>query len=94
VAPLPREVEKAFIAAENHSLSSEEIENMDFSPKGHGGSHPYLVHEFIDAVAANRTPALDAWKAAHYMAMGAVAHKSALKDGEILEVPYWGVAPS
>ena len=65
----------------------------DFKPTGHGGSHPYLVHEFVDAVANNRTPAINIWEAARYMAMGVMAHKSALKDGETLDVPDWGAAP-
>lgn len=60
---------------------------------GHGGSHAYLVHEFVDAVAHNRQPAINAWEAARYMAMGVMAHKSALKDGETLSVPDWGDAP-
>jgi predicted dehydrogenase len=60
---------------------------------GHGGSHAYLVHEFVDAVAHDRVPAINVWEAVRYMAAGAVAHKSALRDGEVLEVPDWGDAP-
>jgi predicted dehydrogenase len=60
---------------------------------GHGGSHAYLVHEFVDAVASSRMPAINVWEAARYMAAGAMAHKSALRDGELLEVPDWGDAP-
>lgn len=92
--PLPREVEKAFMQAENHSLTAEEVENMDYTASGHGGSHPYLVHEFVSAVAENRMPAINAWEAARYMAMGVTAHKSALKEGELLPVPDWGDAPA
>jgi predicted dehydrogenase len=60
---------------------------------GHGGSHAYLVHEFVDAVAHERVPAVNVWEAVRYMAAGAMAHKSALRDGEILDVPDWGDAP-
>lgn len=60
---------------------------------GHGGSHAYLVHEFVDAVAHDRTPAINIWEAVRYMAPGVMAHKSALRDGELLEVPDWGNAP-
>lgn len=91
--PLPREVQKAFMRAEHRELTEKEIENMDYSASGHGGSHPYLVHEFVSAVAENRVPAINAWEAARYMAMGAMAHQSALKDGELLPVPDWGDAP-
>lgn len=60
---------------------------------GHGGSHGYLVHEFVDAVARDRVPAINVWEAVRYMAAGAMAHKSALRDGEVLRVPDWGDAP-
>ena len=60
---------------------------------GHGGSHAYLAHEFVDAIAHERTPAINVWEAVRYMAPGAMAHKSALAGGEVLEVPDWGDAP-
>jgi predicted dehydrogenase len=61
---------------------------------GHGGSHAYLVHEFVDAVAHDRVPAINVWEAVRYMAAGVTAHRSALRDGEVLPVPDWGDAPS
>jgi len=61
---------------------------------GHGGSHAFLVHEFVDAVANDRTPAINVWEAARYMAAGVMAHKSCLKDGEVLQVPDWGDPPT
>jgi len=78
--PLPTEVVEAFAGKGNFY-------------GGHGGSHAYLVHEFVDAVAGGRTPVINAWEAARYMAAGVMAHKSAMKDGEILDVPDWGDAP-
>ena len=77
----------------NQKASPIDLQNMDFVPGGHGGSHPYLVHEFVDAVANNRQPAINIWEAARYMAMGVSAHRSALKNGERLDVPDWGDAP-
>ena len=65
-------------------------DESDFVPAGHGGSHPYLVHEFVEAVAGDRQPAINVWQAVRYMAMGVMAHKSAMRDGETLEVPDWG----
>ena len=81
--PLPETVLDAFRAC---SLTSDIY-------GGHGGSHAYLVHEFVDAVVHNRQPTINVWEAARYMAAGVVAHQSALKDGEILDVPDWGDAP-
>jgi predicted dehydrogenase len=84
--PLPAEVHKAF---EGCSLKADLFGEFG----GHGGSHPYLVHEFVSAVAENRQPSVNAWEAARYMACGVMAHKSALKEGAVLEVPDWGEAP-
>ena len=81
--PLPAEVEDAFRT----------ISKSSNFYGGHGGSHAYLVHEFVGAVAEGRTPAINAWEAARYMAAGVMAHKSALRDGEPLDVPDWGDAP-
>jgi hypothetical protein len=61
---------------------------------GHGGSHAYLVHEFVDAIATGRRPAIHAWEACRYMAAGCAAQKSALHDGEWTPVPDWGDAPA
>jgi len=83
--PLPAEVEAAF------RLARGDIEEVY---GGHGGSHAYLVHEFVDAVAHDRMPMINAWEAARYMAAGVTAHQSALKDGEVLDVPDWGDAPA
>jgi predicted dehydrogenase len=81
--PLPDHVAEAF---RNISQTS------DFYG-GHGGSHAYLVHEFVEAVAHQRTPAINVWEAVRYMAAGVMAHKSALRQGEIMDVPDWGDAP-
>jgi predicted dehydrogenase len=80
---LPDDVEQAFRAALGNEAHG-----------GHGGSHAFLVHEFVDAVANDRMPVINAWEAARYMAAGITAHKSALRDGELLEVPDWGDAPA
>ncbi|MBI2193948.1 MAG: Gfo/Idh/MocA family oxidoreductase [Planctomycetes bacterium] len=81
--PLPAEVEEAF----RRRAGGEGVYG------GHGGSHAYLVHEFVDAVARDRHPAVNVWEAARYMAPGAIAHQSALREGEVLAVPDWGDAP-
>lgn len=91
--PLPPEVQDAFKRAMNQKASEADLQNMEFVPAGHGGSHPYLVHEFVDAIAKGRQPAINIWEAVRYMAMGVMAHKSSLKDGETMPVPDWGDAP-
>jgi predicted dehydrogenase len=82
--PLPPEVAEAFRA----ECGPERMLG------GHGGSHAYLVDEFVQAVAAGRRPALNAWEAVRYMAAGCAAERSARRDGEPVDVPDWGDAPS
>ncbi len=93
---LPEEVSKAFVVEkmgeEEGAAKLSAQEREDFLG-GHGGSHAYLVHEFVSAVAEGRTPAINAWESARYMAMGVTAHKSALAGGELLDVPDFGEAP-
>jgi predicted dehydrogenase len=93
--PMPEEVATALVA-EHHAgvdvSGLSEQEKLDFLG-GHGGSHAYLVHEFVSAIAEDRQPAINIWEAARYMVMGVMAHKSALRDGEVLEVPDFGDAP-
>jgi len=80
--PLPADVEQCYRAAIMPNANPKD----DFQASGHGGSHPYLVHEFVSSVAEGRESAIPISEAAHYMAMGAAAHKSALLDGETVEV--------
>ena len=92
--PLPSTVVESFQNrnAVSGTTQLSEQERRDFRG-GHGGSHAYLVHEFCDAIANDRTPAVTAWDAARYTAAGVMAHKSALGDGELLDVPDWGEPP-
>lgn len=80
--PLPLEVQEAFKKVLNPNAAPGD----DFQPTGHGGSHPYLVHEFVSMVHENRKPEIAVSEAMHYMAMGVAAHKSALRDGELISV--------
>jgi hypothetical protein len=79
--PLPQEVEDAF-------RTGAESEGSLYG--GHQGSHAYLVHELVSAIAGNRPPVITAADAAHLLAAGVMAHKSAMKDGEWMNVPAWG----
>lgn len=53
----------------------------------HGGSHPYLVHEFIGSIVDGREPWVDAPRAASWTAPGIQAHASAIAGGAVLAVP-------
>src|SRR5262245_28270656 len=54
---------------------------------GHGGSHPHLVNEFLNALAQNRDPWPNAPLSANWTCVGICAHQSALKGGEIVKLP-------
>lgn len=54
---------------------------------GHGGSHPHLVKEFIDAIVEGRDSAVDAVTSAYYTGAGICAHESAIKGAVRISIP-------
>jgi predicted dehydrogenase len=54
---------------------------------GHGGSHGHLMNEFVTAVLQDRRPLVNIATALNLTVSGIVAHRSALKDGELLKIP-------
>ena len=54
---------------------------------GHGGSAAFLSAEFVDALVEDREPTVDVYQAIAMTAPGIVAHRSAERGGELLEVP-------
>lgn len=54
---------------------------------GHGGSHPHMVHEFILSILEERDPYPNVLQSANWTAVGICAHKSAMKNGEIIKIP-------
>lgn len=56
---------------------------------GHGGSHGYLMDEFVTAILQNRTPLVNIAWALNMTVSGIVAHQSALKNGELLKIPQY-----
>jgi predicted dehydrogenase len=56
---------------------------------GHGGSHGYLMNEFVTAILENRKPLVDVGQALNMTVAGIVAHQSAQKDGELLKIPQY-----
>ncbi len=63
-------------------------EHLSFTQgAGHGGSHPHLTHEFVDALIRDRDPWPNAKQSANWTCTGILAHDSALKGGEIVRLP-------
>ncbi len=54
---------------------------------GHGGSHPHLVHEIVDALTNDRDPFPNARQSANWTCVGLCAHESALKGGRLVYLP-------
>lgn len=66
-----------------------------FAFKGHGGSHPHLVHEFVSSILEGRPARIDPIASAEWCAPGICAHESSLKEGEWIAVPsYRPVLPA
>ncbi|MHC4400252.1 MAG: Gfo/Idh/MocA family protein, partial [Planctomycetota bacterium] len=54
---------------------------------GHGGSAVFISAEFVNALLDDREPEIDLYHSLAMTVPGIVAHQSALKDGEQLDVP-------
>ncbi len=54
---------------------------------GHGGSHPFLVDDFVRAVTTHKLPPVNAWTSATYTLPGIYAHMSAMQGGKTLKLP-------
>ncbi len=66
----------------------DEHQHLSFTQgAGHGGSHPHLVHEFLNALVNERSPYPNARQSANITCVGILAHESALKGGEIIRLP-------
>ena len=59
-------------------------------PNGHWGSHQFLVDDFVQACVSGVQPPNNVWRAARYTVPGIIAHESAMRGGELLEVPDFG----
>ena len=67
---------------------SEKNQHLSFTQgAGHGGSHPHLVHEFVDALLMGRSPYPNAKQSANMTCVGILAHESAMKGGEVIRLP-------
>ncbi len=78
---LPDEIQK-------FTQSIEDADHLSFiQGGGHGGSHPHLVNEFVSALLQDRDPWPNAKTSANWTCVGICAHESAVKGGEIVQLP-------
>lgn len=67
---------------------ADEHQHLSFTQgAGHGGSHPHLVHEFLNALVTRREPYPNAEQSANITCVGILAHESAQKGGAIIPLP-------
>jgi predicted dehydrogenase len=80
-------------ASRVHDLQRLPVEYVGL-PNGHNGAHQFLIDDFVKAcVAGDRAAPNNVWQAARYLVPGLVAHESAQRGGEMLEVPDFGDPP-
>jgi len=78
---LPKEIAK--FTRRDYKRQMLDAEHVTFvQGAGHGGSHPHMVNEFIDAIKENRKSQICAQTAANWTKAGILAHRSALNGGE------------
>jgi len=54
---------------------------------GHGTSEYYMIRDFLDAIEHNARPPIDVIRAMDFTVPGLIAHESAMKGGQWLDVP-------
>lgn len=82
---LPEEI-RSFTSRGVYGGDSEE--HLSFTQgAGHGGSHPHLVHHFVNMLKMNLPAYPDAKESANITCVGILAHESALLGGVIIELP-------
>ncbi|MDA0195132.1 MAG: Gfo/Idh/MocA family oxidoreductase [Bacteroidetes bacterium] len=82
---LPEEIQKF---TTNGVYDLDEHQHLSFAQGGgHGGSHPHLVHAFIDGLFNGKEPYPNAVQSANITCTGILAHESAMKGGELIRLP-------
>ena len=82
---LPKEIQSFTLQGVYDSESNQHLSFIQGS--GHGGSHPHLVNEFLNALNENRSPFPNAKQSANITCVGILAHESALQGGIKLDMP-------
>ncbi len=80
---LPEDI--AHFALEHQIVDDQHVSFVQGS--GHGGSHPHMVHEFVNAIQQGRKAHVSARVAANWTVAGLLAHESAMQGGTAIEMP-------
>lgn len=67
-------------------------EHLSFTQgAGHGGSHPHLVHQFVELLRGSGEGYPNAIQSANITLTGILSHESALEGGAIKRLPEWSI---
>lgn len=67
---------------------ADEHQHLSFTQGGgHGGSHPHLVHAFLEALKKGTQPYPNAVQSANITCVGILAHESAKQNGAVIPLP-------
>ena len=68
-------------------------EHLSFTQgAGHGGSHPHLVHQFVELLRGCGEGYPNAIQSANITLTGILSHESALEGGAIKRLPEWSIS--
>jgi predicted dehydrogenase len=84
---LPEEIRRFTVRSEDYDETNPQISLDRDASGGHGGSHPHMVHEFIRSILEDRKSWINEINGANIAAAGIAAHKSAMENGAIIDLP-------
>ena len=82
---LPKEIQKYTMQGVYDSDDNQHLSFLQGS--GHGGSHPHLVHEFVEMLRSGEDSYPNAKESANITCVGILAHESAMNGGEVIPLP-------
>jgi len=86
----------AHLLPEEIRLFTSDIQDADhlsfIQGAGHGGSHPHLANEFVNALVEDRDPWPNAVTSANWTCVGICAHDSAVEGGKIINLPEFTIS--
>ena len=84
---LPEPIRRFTVKSEDYDETNPQLSLDRDVSGGHGGSHPHMVHEFISSILENRKARINEINGANMVAAGICAHESAIREGEIINIP-------
>ena len=84
---LPEAIRRFTVKSDDYNETNLQLSLNRDASDGHGGSHPHRLHEFIRSILENRKAWINEINGANIVAAGICAHESAMKEGEVIDIP-------